>query len=78
MFGLEWEIIALMSAALIVGGIVKGVVALGLPIVTMAFTLNFMEPLTVLGMLVAPILVTNLWQSARAGNLLQPLGPSGR
>jgi uncharacterized membrane protein YfcA len=74
MFGLEWEVIAFMSAALIVGGIVKGVVALGLPIVTMAFTLNFMEPLTVLGMLVMPILVTNLWQTVRAGNVLQPLG----
>ena len=73
MFGLEWEIIAFMSAALVVGGVVKGVVALGLPIVTMAFTLNFMEPLTVLGMLVAPILVTNLWQSSRTGNLLEPL-----
>ncbi len=74
MFGLEWEIIAFMSVALIIGGIVKGVVALGLPIVTMAFTLNFMAPLTVLGMLVMPILVTNWWQTVRAGNVLQPLG----
>jgi len=73
MFGFELETIVLMSAALIVGGIVKGVVALGLPIVTMAFALNFMEPLTVLGMLVAPILVTNMWQAFRAGNFLEPI-----
>ncbi|MEE9317898.1 MAG: sulfite exporter TauE/SafE family protein, partial [Rhodospirillales bacterium] len=73
MFGYEWEMIAIMSAALIVGGVVKGVVGLGLPIVTMAILLNFMPPLVVLGLLVAPILVTNLWQALRAGNLLEPL-----
>jgi len=73
MFGYEWDMLAIISAALIVGGIVKGIVALGLPIVAMAFLLNFLPPLTVLGLLVAPILVTNLWQAVRAGNLLLPL-----
>ena len=74
MFGYDWIMLAIMSGALITGGVVKGVVGLGLPIVTLAILLNFMPPLTVLGLLVAPILVTNLWQSLRAGNLLQPLG----
>ncbi len=74
MFGYDWIMLAIMSGALIIGGVVKGVVGLGLPIVTMAILLNFLPPLTVLGLLVAPILVTNLWQSLRAGNLLQPLG----
>ena len=73
MFGYGWEMIAIMSAALVVGGVVKGVVGLGLPIVTMAILLNFMPPLVVLGLLVAPILVTNLWQASRSGNLLEPL-----
>ncbi len=74
MFGYDWIMLAIMSGALIVGGVVKGVVGLGLPIVSMAILLNFLPPLTVLGLMVAPILVTNLWQSLRAGNLLQPLG----
>ncbi|MCH7832256.1 MAG: sulfite exporter TauE/SafE family protein [Proteobacteria bacterium] len=74
MLGYDWFMLAVMSGALITGGVVKGVVGLGLPIVTLAILLNFMPPLTVLGLLVAPILVTNLWQSLRAGNLLQPLG----
>ena len=74
MLGYDWIMLAIMSGALIIGGVVKGVVGLGLPIVTLAILLNFMPPLTVLGLLVAPILVTNLWQSLRAGNLLQPLG----
>ncbi len=73
MFGMEWPLIAVLTAALVVGGIVKGVVALGLPIVTLAILLNFLPPLTVLGLLIMPMLVTNLWQAGRAGNLLEPL-----
>ena len=73
MFGFDAATLAIISGALIIGGVVKGVASLGLPIVSMAIMLNFVPPLTVLGLLVAPILVTNLWQSARAGNLGEPL-----
>ncbi len=73
MFGFEWIMLAIISGALITGGIVKGVVGLGLPIVTIAILLNFLPPLTVLGLLIMPMLVTNLWQAVRAGNLLEPL-----
>ena len=72
MFGLEWPLIAVLTAALFVGGIVKGVVALGLPMVVIAILLNFLPPLTVLGILVMPIMVTNLWQSGRLGNMAEP------
>ena len=72
MFGLEWPLIAVLTAALFVGGIVKGVVALGLPMVAIAILLNFLPPLTVLGILVMPIMVTNLWQSGRLGNMREP------
>jgi len=73
MFGLEWSLIAILTGAYVVGGIVKGVVGLGLPMVSIAILLNFLPPLTVLGLVVAPILVTNLWQAARMGNMMQPL-----
>ncbi len=73
MFGLEWPLIAVLTAALVVGGIVKGVVALGLPMVSIAILLNFFPPLTVLGILVMPIMVTNLWQSTRLGFMMKPL-----
>ena len=73
MFGLEWPLIAVLTATLVVGGFVKGVVALGLPMVSIAILLNFLPPLTVLGLLIMPMLVTNLWQAGRAGNLLEPL-----
>ena len=73
MFGYDLGLIAIMTAALITGGIVKGVVAIGLPIVTIAILLNFMPPTTVLAIVVLPIVITNLWQSARAGNLMEPV-----
>ena len=73
MFGYDWIMLAIMSSALIIGGVVKGVVGLGLPIVTLAILLNFLPPLTVLGLLVVPILITNLWLALQAGNLLHPL-----
>lgn len=73
MFGLEWHLIAIMTGAFLFGGVVKGIVALGLPMVSIAILLNFFPPLTVLGLLVAPIMVTNLWQAARMGDFLEPL-----
>ena len=73
MFGYDLGLIAIMTAALITGGIVKGVVAIGLPIVTIAILLNFMPPTTVLAIVVLPIVITNLWLSVRAGNLMEPV-----
>ena len=73
MFGMEFELVAILTAAFAVGGIVKGVVALGLPMVSIAILLNFLPPLAVLGTIVMPTLVTNLWQAARLGSMLVPL-----
>jgi len=73
MFGMEWSMVAILSIALFLGGIVKGVVGLGLPIVAIAILLNFVPPLTALGLMVAPILITNLWQMVRSGNIMEPL-----
>ena len=73
MFGMEFELVAILTAAFAVGGIVKGVVGLGLPMVSIAILLNFLPPLTVLGTIVMPIMVTNLWQAARLGSMLVPL-----
>ena len=73
MFGLELSLIAILTVALFVGGVVKGIIALGLPIVSIAILLNFFPPLKVLGILIMPMLVTNLWQAVRSGDLLEPL-----
>ncbi len=73
MFGLEPHIVAGLAGALIVGGIVKGVTGIGLPIVTMAISLNFLPAQTVLALLVMPIVATNFYQAASMGNPMAPL-----
>lgn len=69
MFGLEFYQLAIISGAIFVGGIVKGITGIGLPIVTIAILLNFLPPATTLAIVVVPILVTNLWQAVRAGSM---------
>ncbi len=73
MFGYDTPTLAVISAAIFVGGIVKGVSGIGLPIVTIAIVVNFVSAPVALAIVVAPILVTNLWQAVRAGNLFAPL-----
>lgn len=72
MFGLELSLLAILTGALFIGGIVKGVIALGLPMVSIAILLNFFPPLEVLGILIMPMLITNLWQAINSGNLWEP------
>lgn len=66
-------LITLVVLALTAGGLVKGVVGIGLPIVTIAILSNFLPLPLVLGLVVVPIALTNLWQAVQSGNLLVPL-----
>lgn len=67
MWGLSYELLALIALALISGGIVKGITGLALPVTSLAITLNFLEPKLCISLLVLPILVTNAWQAFRTG-----------
>ena len=73
MFGLSLDLIAILGAAICLGGFVKGVTGIGLPIVTIAILTNFLSPITTFSILIIPILVTNLWQALMAKNLLAPI-----
>ena len=73
MFGYDALTFIVITLSMVLGGTVKGITGIGLPIVAMAFILNFVDPKVTLAILVLPILVTNLWQAARAGNIMQPL-----
>jgi len=73
MFGYDAITITVITLSMILGGTVKGITGIGLPIIAMAFILNFVDPKVTLAILVLPILVTNLWQVSRAGNIMQPL-----
>lgn len=70
MFGYEPLIVFGMALAVTAGGIVKGVTAIGLPIVTMVIVINFVSPQTALALITVPLLITNIWQAMRAGDLM--------
>ena len=64
---LDLSLWALVSAVFVLAGVVKGVIGLGLPTLSMALLALWMPPATAAALLIAPSLVTNLWQ-------LQPWG----
>ena len=72
MLGYSLELVAIISAAVCLGGFVKGVTGIGLPIVAIAVMVNFLDPLTTFATLIIPILVTNLWQAVTSGNWTAP------
>lgn len=66
-----------VAAVFWLAGLVKGVVGLGLPTVSMALLALLMPPAQAAALLVAPSLLTNLWQArpwASAWPLLRQLG----
>ena len=73
MFGYDALTLGVVTGSLIVGGVVKGITGIGLPIVAMAILLNFVDPKVTLAIVVLPILITNLWQAFRLGNVMEPL-----
>ncbi|MDH3694885.1 MAG: sulfite exporter TauE/SafE family protein [Gammaproteobacteria bacterium] len=63
----------LISVAIMVGGVVKGVTGIGLPVVTTAIASSFLPAQLVLGFISIPLVLTNLWQAISAGDPLKPL-----
>lgn len=65
----------LLAFAIVVGGVIKGITAIGLPTVTISFaiTFNLLPPREAIALVVVPIIITNLWQAARAKGLGVPL-----
>lgn len=72
MFGYSAELIAIISATMGLGGVVKGITGIGLPVIAIAVLVNFLDPLTTFAIMVLPILVTNLWQAATSNDWIVP------
>jgi hypothetical protein len=73
MFGFDVWVVIVGFVALIVGGLVKGAVGVGLPVVAIAVMSGFLPVPTMLALVVVPIVLTNLWQAVQAGNPSRPL-----
>lgn len=54
---------------LVLGGLSKGALGLGLPLIAVPIIALFMPVPQALALLTVPILVTNIWQSLQGGNL---------
>ncbi|MFD4837540.1 sulfite exporter TauE/SafE family protein [Achromobacter sp. NPDC058515] len=66
-------LLAITVAVFILAGVVKGVVGLGLPTISMAMLALVMAPAQAAALLIVPSLVTNLWQARPWPTLLRVL-----
>ena len=60
------ELLALIAIFLLVSGIVKGFLGIGLPAAGMALLTLIMPPTEAIALLWVPIIVSNAWQFSRA------------
>lgn len=63
-----------VTVAMLCGGVVKGTVGIGLPIVAISIMSTFLAaPTTALALIIMPIVASNLWQLLRSGHALSSL-----
>lgn len=67
---LEPYVLALVVAVFLLAGTIKGVVGIGLPIAAVGILSQFMDARTAIVLSIFPIVVSNVWQVYRAGNVL--------
>ncbi len=67
------SLLTLVVFAMLLGGMVKGVVGVGLPLVVVSLLASFLDPKLTLALVAVPVVVTNVWQSLRGGLALAAL-----
>ena len=65
---MDYQLIANLVAAFLTAGVVKGIVGLGLPTVSLALLCLTFDISAAMALLLAPSLLTNLWQSFGASS----------
>lgn len=73
MFGEDGTVVAVLAAATLIGGLVKGVIGVALPMVSIAILSSVVDVHLALGLITIPILLTNVWQAFYAGRALEVL-----
>lgn len=63
--------IAIISVTFLLAGLVKGVIGLGLPTVSLGLLVATFDLTTAMALLVVPSFVTNLWQATAGGGALK-------
>ena len=57
------EILALVTATFLIGGAIKGIIGLGLPVVALAFMAPVLGLEQAMGIMLVPCVLTNVWQA---------------
>ena len=57
------DALSLVVAVFVLAGLIKGVVGMGLPTISMALLVLLMSPAQAAALLILPSLMTNLWQA---------------
>ncbi|MEE8534949.1 MAG: sulfite exporter TauE/SafE family protein, partial [Kiloniellales bacterium] len=73
MFGEDGTVLAIVIVAMTVGGLVKGVLGVALPMVAIAILSSVIDVHLALGIITIPILLTNVWQAFYAARPLETL-----
>ena len=63
----------LIAAVLILAGLVKGVIGMGLPTVAIGLLATRMPPAQALAIIIVPAIVTNIWQTFAGGHFMEIL-----
>ncbi len=66
----SWPILAATAGAFLLAGFVKGAIGLGLPTVSIGLLGLMMTPAQAAAIMVAPALITNVWQASVGSGLL--------
>lgn len=67
MFELTGQEFLLIFMAFFLGGLLKGILGIGLPLMVLSILGVFLSPTLVVALLVVPIVMSNLWQAFRHG-----------
>jgi len=67
---LSYEVLALVGFAFLLGGLVKGVIGLGFPVVVLALLATTIGLKEAIALLIVPGIIVNLWQALTGGAFL--------
>lgn len=64
---LPTHMIVAIATVLLLGGLIKGTIGIGLPVFSVSVLGGFIDPHFLLALMVVPVVATNVWQSVSAG-----------
>lgn len=68
-----WTLVLIMAVTFLAAGTVKGVIGLGMPLLSVPILASFFPPATAISLMVAPTLSSNVWQAVQSGHQFECL-----